>query len=89
MRTRTFRATELFAADATALVNGFVRIASHLMMAPIERIASACDVAGLLAGRRAARRAGSHLYQAAGRAGHRSRRRGGLFGCLRYLSELT
>ena len=79
----------LFAADAIALVNGFVRVASHLVMVPIDRIANACDVAGLLAARRAAHRAGASLYRAAGREGHRLRHRGGLFGCLHYLSELT
>jgi hypothetical protein len=87
MRAHPISTANLFAADAAALVNGFVRVASHLMMVPIERIASACDVGGLLASRRAARRAGSRLDRAAGRAGHRPRR--SLFGCLHYLSELT
>ena len=88
MTTRTVRTVDLFSGDAIALVNGFARILSHLVMAPVERIADACDVAGLLAARRAAWRAGSSLYRAAGRSGHRARRRG-LFGCLHYLSELT
>jgi len=86
--TRTMRMTTLFSGDAVALVNGFARIASHLMMAPVERIADACDVAGLLAARRAAWRAGSSLYRAARRGGYPGRRRGP-FGCLHYLSELT
>jgi hypothetical protein len=89
MQTHPVRTTDLFAADAGALVNGFARIASHLMVAPIEHIANACDVAGLLAARRAMQRAGSRLYEAAEREGHRLRRRGSLFGCLHYLSELT
>jgi len=89
MSTYSVRPANLFAADAIALVNGFVRIASHLMMAPIERLANACDVAGFLAARREVKRAGASLYRAAEREGHRLRRRGGLFGCLRYLSELT
>ena len=88
MKTQTMRMPNLLVDDATALVNGFVRIVSHLMMAPVERIANACDVAGLLAARRAAWRAGSSLYRAAGRGGRRARRHG-LFGCLHYLSELT
>jgi hypothetical protein len=88
MHTHSVRTADLFAADAATLVNGFVRIASHLMVAPIERIANACDVAGLLAARRAMQRAGARLYEAADREGHRVRR-GGLFGCLHYLSELT
>jgi hypothetical protein len=84
MKTQTMRLPNLLADDAIALVNGFARLVSHLMMAPVERIADACDVAGLLA----ARRAGSSVYRAAGRGGHRGRRHG-LFGCLHYLSELT
>jgi hypothetical protein len=84
--TQAPRMANLFSGDAIALVNGFARIVSHLVMAPVERIADACDVAGLLAIRRAARPAGSRLYRAAGREGHRVRRRGG---CLHYLSELT
>jgi len=35
-----------FIGDAIALVNGFGRIVTHILMAPVERIASACDVAG-------------------------------------------
>jgi hypothetical protein len=84
---QTFRAANLFSGDAAALMNGFVRIASHLIMAPVERIAERCDVGGILVARRAAWLAGSNLYRAAGRERHRPRR--GLFSCLRYLSELT
>jgi hypothetical protein len=88
MKTQTTQMPNLFSSDAIALVNGFVRIVSHSVMAPVERIAAACDVGGLLAARRAAGRAGSSLYRAASKGGHRVRRRG-LFGCLHYLSELT
>ena len=88
MMTQTMRMANLFSGDAVSLLNGFVRIVSYLVMAPVERIADACDVAGLLAARRAAWRAGSSLYRAAGRGGDRARRHG-LFGCLHYLSELT
>jgi hypothetical protein len=87
MTTQTLQTVNLFSGDAAALVNGFARIASHLVLAPVERIANACDVAGVMVARRAAWRAGSGLYRAAGREGHRSRR--GLFSCLHYLSELT
>ena len=37
-----------FAADAHALVRGFGRILAKTVMAPIERMARACDVAGVL-----------------------------------------
>jgi hypothetical protein len=88
-----------FAGDALALVNGFLRVATHLVMAPVERIANACDVAGLLRGRaaRAAerqrmRRAWRSLHARApasrrrpsGRPGRRS-----MFSCLGFLGELT
>jgi hypothetical protein len=88
MHTYSFHAPQLFAADARALLNGIVRLASHPVRAPIERIAAACDVSGLLVARRMQRHAGASLYRAAGREGRRLRR-GGLLGCFRYLSELT
>ena len=88
MQTLATRIPYLFAADAFALVNGFGRIVSHMMMAPFERIAERCDVAGLLAARRALRRSAAELYRFAARDGHRSRHRG-LFGCFHHLSELT
>jgi hypothetical protein len=62
-------------------------------MAPVERIAKACDVAGIL-GERAARATErervKHAWRSlSGKAPHRPRRHGGLFGCLRSLGELT
>lgn len=85
MQARAVRIPHLFAADTLALVNGFGRIVSHIVMAPVERIAEACDVAGLMAARRGVREAGAGLYRAAIRDGHRSGRRG----CFHYLSDLT
>jgi hypothetical protein len=73
MQTLIVQVATTFVGDATALVNGFGRIVTHIVMGPIERIANACDVAGVLQMRRA----------------RHSRRRGGGFGCLRFLSELT
>jgi hypothetical protein len=80
---------QLFASDAAAMVNGFARFVSHLVMAPFERVARACDVEGLLAARRERRGATSKLFRAAERDDRRSRRRRGVFGFLHYLSELT
>jgi len=88
MQASSFQAPQLFAADVRAVLNVIVRLASHPWRAPIERIAAACDVSGLLVARRTQRQAGASLYCAAGREGRRLRR-GGLFGCFRYLSELT
>jgi hypothetical protein len=84
-----------FVGDAVALVNGFGRIVTHILVAPLERIAKACDVAGILqertaraAEREQIRRAWRVLSRDT-RKPHRSRRPGPLFGCLRSLGELT
>jgi hypothetical protein len=37
-----------FVDDATALLTGGVRIVVRFLMSPIERLANACDVAGVL-----------------------------------------
>ena len=85
---------QTFVGDALALVNGFVRVATHLVMAPVERIANACDVAGLLrerAARAAERERMRHAWrslQARAPVMHRSRRRS-IFSCLAFLGELT
>jgi len=87
--------TTTFIVDAIALVNGFGRIVTHSLMAPLERIAKACDVAGILserAARAAERERIRHAWLAISERTarpHRSRRHGGLFGCLRSLGELT
>jgi hypothetical protein len=83
-----------FVGDAYAFVNGFARIATHILMAPVERIAKACDVAGILherAQRAAEREEIKHAWRTLSRASlkpHRPRRHG-LFGCFRSLGELT
>lgn len=83
-----------FLGDALALVNGFVRVATHVLMAPVERIGNACDVAGLLR-ERAARVAERERMRRAWRSisadvrtSRRPRRRG-MFSCLGFLGELT
>jgi hypothetical protein len=48
--------TTTFVDDAIELVKGFGKIIVHIATAPIERIANACDVAGVLARRPSARR---------------------------------
>jgi hypothetical protein len=44
-----------FVDDATALMTGAVRIVVRFLMSPIERLANACDVAGVLPSSRPAR----------------------------------
>ncbi|WP_315782836.1 hypothetical protein [Bradyrhizobium sp. SZCCHNPS1003] len=89
MQVLSFRGPQLFpVVDLQPLLNGLARAASHLVAARVERIANACDVAGLLAARRARRVPGDRLFRAAAREGRRPRR-GGLCGCFHYLSELS
>ena len=84
-----------FFRDAIVLVNGFGRIVTHLVMAPFDRIAHASDVAGILperAARAAERERLKHAWRALSREAPKprnSRRRHGMFGCLRALGELT
>jgi hypothetical protein len=84
-----------FVGDAVAIVNGFARIVTHILMAPVERIARACDVAGILA-QRAARAAERERVRHAWRAlsanapkPQHPRRHRSPFGCLGMLGELT
>ncbi|MGY3584978.1 hypothetical protein ACVIGB_005962 [Bradyrhizobium sp. USDA 4341] len=57
MQTLALQLTTTFVDDAIELVKGFGRAIFALATAPIERIARACDVAGVLEQRRADRRA--------------------------------
>src|SRR5207244_9033717 len=55
MQTLVSRLTTTFVDDAIELVKGFGKVIAHIATAPIERIANACDVGGVLARRQAAR----------------------------------
>ena len=56
MQTLVSQLTTAFVDDAIELVKGFGKVIVHIASAPIERIANACDVGGVLARRRSARR---------------------------------
>lgn len=56
MHTLVSQLTTTFVDDAIELVKGFGNIIVHIATAPIERIANACDVGGVLARRPSARR---------------------------------
>ena len=56
MQTLVSQLTTTFVDDAIELVKGFGRIIVHIATAPIERMANACDVGGVLARRQSARR---------------------------------
>ena len=79
-----------FANDAAALVKGVGRIIVRLVMAPVDRIADACDVAGVLTLRRlAAMRQRAEARGVTLALSERRPRRRGPFGCLAALSDLT
>jgi hypothetical protein len=56
MQTLVSQLTTSFVDDAIELVKGFSKVIVHIATAPIERMANACDVGGVLARRRSARR---------------------------------
>lgn len=56
MQTLVSRLTSTFIDDAIELVKGFGKIVFRIATAPIERMANACDVGGVLARRQSARR---------------------------------
>jgi hypothetical protein len=51
MQTLAAEITLTFVDDAMALMTGGIRIVGRLLMSPIERLAQACDVAGVLPSR--------------------------------------
>lgn len=88
MQTLAVDIATTFIDDAAALVTGFSRALLRFAMAPINRIANACDVAGVLAERCAAFR----MWRASrDRARLEGRRFSvlGRFSPFRHLSHLT
>ena len=96
MQTLVFEVVTTFVGDAEALLNGFGRAVLRAVMAPVERIAEASDVGGVLAMRRLTSRAARAQADKArqvpnygARNSQGARRRRGPFGCLGALAELT
>ena len=96
MQTLVSEVVTTFVGDAKALLTGLGRAVLRVVMAPIERIAEACDVAGVLAMRRLASRAARaeadrarRVLNYGARNSQGARRRRGPFGCLGALAELT
>jgi len=81
MQTLALQLTTTLVDDAITLVQGLGRAILSLAMAPIERIARACDVAGVLEQRRAPRPAAA--------SGGRCKSRNCRWSPFRGLSELT
>ncbi|MET4069732.1 hypothetical protein ABID58_004536 [Bradyrhizobium sp. S3.2.6] len=87
MQTLAVDIASTFVDDAAALLSGFGRALLRVVMAPIDRIANACDIAGVLAGRRATFR----MWRTTRRSRH-ERRRFSVLGRLnpfRHLAHLT
>jgi hypothetical protein len=57
MQTLAFEVATTFIDDAAAIAGGGVRIIIQILTSPVERLANACDVAGVLPRRRALRQA--------------------------------
>jgi len=57
MQTLSFEIATTFLDDAAALAGGAIRIIIQILNRPVERLANACDVAGVLPRRHAFRQA--------------------------------
>ena len=66
MQTLVSQLTTTFVDDAIELVKGFGKVIAHIATAPIERIANACDVGGVLARRQSAYRPRAKSYRPRG-----------------------
>ncbi|WP_309144841.1 hypothetical protein [Bradyrhizobium sp. CCGUVB14] len=88
MQTLAVDIAATFLDDAAALLSGFGRAVLRIVMAPIDRIANACDIAGVLAERRATFR----MWRSSRARARHERRRFSLLGRLnpfRHLAHLT
>lgn len=88
MQTLAVDIASTFVDDAWAILGGFGRSVLRLAMAPIDRIANACDIAGVLTERRATFR----MWRASRARARLESRRISLLGRLnpfRHLAHLT
>ncbi|MBR1132737.1 hypothetical protein [Bradyrhizobium iriomotense] len=88
MQTLAFDIAATFIDDAAALMTGLGRALLKFAMAPIDRIANACDIAGVLAERRATFRMWRANRGRGRREGHRFSLLG-RFSPFRHLAHLT
>jgi hypothetical protein len=96
MQTLVSEVVTTFVGDGQALLGGFGRAVLRLVMAPVDRIAVASDVAGVLAARpltsrpaRGQRDRAQKVLNYGARNSQGARRRRGPLGCLGALGELT
>ena len=85
MQTLAFEIATTLVDDATALIRGAGLIIVQILTAPIERLANACDVAGVLANRRLSRAMREQTRR--GRLKRRPQRRS--YWMLGFLGDLT
>ena len=86
MQTLAAQIAFTFVDDAMALMTGGVRIVVRLLMSPIERLANACDVAGVLPSSRPARPGQDNTAANAAVSSHRRRHRMFSFHLLNHLT---
>lgn len=87
MQPLAFEIATTFVDDAAALIGGCGRIIMQILMSPIERLANACDVAGVLANRRFSRAMKWQARRGALKPRHRPRQRS--YWMLGFLGDLT
>jgi hypothetical protein len=87
MQTLAFEIATTFVDDAAALIRGAGLIIVQILMSPIERLANACDVAGVLANRRLSRALKWQARRGPLQSGRRQRPRG--YWMLGFLGDLT
>jgi hypothetical protein len=75
VQTLAFEIATTFVDDAAALIGGCGRIIVQILMSPVERLANACDVAGVLANRRLSRAMKGNRQEQPGRKGRSEPRR--------------
>lgn len=88
MQTLAVDIASTFVDDAVTLLSGFGRALLRVVMAPIDRIANACDIAGVLTERRATFR----MWRTSRARDRHERRRFSLLGRFnpfRHLAHLT
>lgn len=92
MQTLAFEVATTFVDDAAVLIGGCGRIIVQILVSPIDRLANACDVAGVLSNRRfshAMKRARQRQPGLKGMSELRRPRRRRSYWLLGFLGDLT
>ena len=89
MQTLALEIATTFVDDAAALISGGGRIIVQILTSPIERLANACDVAGVLANRRLSRALKWQVRRGTLKPRERQRPRKRGYWMLGFLGDLT